>query len=118
MAVRWLPSRRGCSRVSALARDQASSRAGVVPDSSSASASSSRVWAVSYTHLDVYKRQVITSVAQMLMFFGMFGGGGSSDENRPNPLAMLGFALLAPIAASVIQLAISRTCLLYTSRCV
>jgi heat shock protein HtpX len=52
---------------------------------------------------------VITSVAQMLMFFGMFGGGGSSDENRPNPLAMLGFALLAPIAASVIQLAISRT---------
>jgi len=52
---------------------------------------------------------VITSVAQMMMFAGMFGGGGSSDENRPNPLAMLGFALLAPMAATVIQLAISRT---------
>ncbi len=51
---------------------------------------------------------VITSAAQMLMFTGMFGGG-SSDEDRPNPLAMLGFALLAPMAASVIQLAISRT---------
>jgi heat shock protein HtpX len=51
---------------------------------------------------------VITSVAQMLMFAGMFGGGGSDDE-RPNPLAMLGFALLAPMAATVIQLAISRT---------
>ena len=50
---------------------------------------------------------VITSVAQMLMFAGIFGGG-SSDEDRPNPLAMLGFALLAPMAATVIQLAISR----------
>jgi heat shock protein HtpX len=51
---------------------------------------------------------VITSVAQMLMFAGMFGGGGS-DENRPNPLAMLAMALLAPFAAMVIQMAISRT---------
>ena len=50
---------------------------------------------------------VITSVAQMLMFFGAFGGG--SDENRPNPIAMLAMALLAPMAATVIQLAISRT---------
>lgn len=50
---------------------------------------------------------VITSVAQMMMWFGMFGG--SSDEERPNPLAMLAMALLAPIAASLIQMAISRT---------
>ena len=48
---------------------------------------------------------VITSLAQMMLFFG----GGSSDENRPNPLAMLGMALLAPFAAIVIQMAISRT---------
>ena len=48
---------------------------------------------------------VITSLAQMMLFFG----GGSSDENRPNPLAMLGMALLAPFAAMVIQMAISRT---------
>ncbi|HRW18608.1 MAG TPA: zinc metalloprotease HtpX [Dermatophilaceae bacterium] len=48
---------------------------------------------------------VITSVAQMVMFFG----GGGSDEDRPNPLALLALALLAPLAASVIQLAIGRT---------
>jgi heat shock protein HtpX len=47
---------------------------------------------------------VITSVAQ----FGLFFGGGS-DEDRPNPLAMLGMALLAPFAAIIIQMAISRT---------
>jgi len=46
---------------------------------------------------------VITSVAQMLLFFG----GG--DRRNSNPLAMLAMALLAPMAASMIQLAISRT---------
>jgi heat shock protein HtpX len=50
---------------------------------------------------------VITSVAQMMMWFGVFGGG--SDEDRPNPLAMLAMALLAPFAAMFIQMAISRT---------
>ncbi|HEY0903041.1 MAG TPA: zinc metalloprotease HtpX [Marmoricola sp.] len=48
---------------------------------------------------------VITSVAQMLMFTSIFGG----DEDRPNPIALLAMALLAPMAASVIQMAISRT---------
>ena len=51
---------------------------------------------------------VITSAAQMVMFTSMFGGGGN-DENRPNPLALLAMALLAPFAAMVIQMAISRT---------
>ena len=46
---------------------------------------------------------VITSVAQMLMFFG----GG--DRRNANPLAMIAMALLAPLAASMVQLAISRT---------
>jgi heat shock protein HtpX len=50
---------------------------------------------------------VITSVAQMLMFMNIFGGG--DDEDRPNPLALLAVSLLAPIAAAVIQMAISRT---------
>ena len=50
---------------------------------------------------------VITSIAQMFLFFGMFAGG--SDDDRPNPLAMLALALLAPLAATMIQLAISRT---------
>ncbi len=51
---------------------------------------------------------VITSVAQMAMFASMFGGGGS-DENRPNPFALLLMSLLAPLAAGMIQMAISRT---------
>ena len=46
---------------------------------------------------------VITAVAQFLMFFG-----GGRDRNA-NPLALIATALLAPIAASLIQLAISRT---------
>lgn len=50
---------------------------------------------------------VITSIGQMLMFFGMFGGG--SDEDRPNPLALLAMSFLAPLAAMMIQMAISRT---------
>ncbi|PYH01371.1 zinc metalloprotease HtpX [Arthrobacter stackebrandtii] len=45
---------------------------------------------------------VITSVAQMMLFFG-------GDRRSQNPLAMIAMALLAPLAASMIQLAISRT---------
>jgi heat shock protein HtpX len=45
---------------------------------------------------------VITSVGQMLLFFG-------GDRRNSNPLAMLAMALLAPFAASLIQLAIART---------
>ena len=52
---------------------------------------------------------VITSLAQMAMFASMFGGGGGNDEDRPNPVALLLMSLLAPAAAMVIQLAISRT---------
>jgi heat shock protein HtpX len=51
---------------------------------------------------------VITSVAQMLMFMNIFGGGGD-DEDRPNPIALIAISLLAPMAAAVIQMAISRT---------
>ena len=50
----------------------------------------------------------ISFVAQMAMFATMFGGGGD-DEDRPNPLAILMMALLAPIAASLIQMAVSRS---------
>jgi heat shock protein HtpX len=50
---------------------------------------------------------VITAVAQFAMFFGAFGGG--DDEDRPNPIVLLLMSLLAPLAATVIQLAISRT---------
>lgn len=52
---------------------------------------------------------VITSIAQFFMFFGMFGGGGRDNEEGGNPIAMLAMALLAPLAAAMIQMAISRT---------
>lgn len=48
---------------------------------------------------------LITSVAQFLMFFG----GRDGQGNRMNPLASIAIALLAPFAATIIQLAVSRT---------
>jgi heat shock protein HtpX len=50
---------------------------------------------------------IITSVAQMAIFFSWFGGG--DDEDRPNPIVLILMSLLAPLAAAVIQMAISRT---------
>ncbi|QKE83767.1 zinc metalloprotease HtpX [Arthrobacter sp. NEB 688] len=49
---------------------------------------------------------VISSIGQFLTFSALFGG--SSDEDR-NPIAGLALALLAPIAAVFVQMAISRT---------
>jgi heat shock protein HtpX len=50
----------------------------------------------------------ISSIAQMAMFATMFAGG-RDDENRPNPFAVLLVSMLAPLAASMIQMAISRS---------
>jgi heat shock protein HtpX len=50
----------------------------------------------------------ISFLAQMAMFASMFGGS-SDDDDRPNPIAMLLMSLLAPIAASLIQMAVSRS---------
>lgn len=46
---------------------------------------------------------VITGIAQFMLFFG-----GNRDRGG-NPLAMIAMSLLAPLAATVVQLAISRT---------
>lgn len=50
----------------------------------------------------------ISYIAQMAMFATMFAGG-SDDEDRPNPLAVMAVALLAPLAAALIQMAVSRS---------
>ncbi len=47
----------------------------------------------------------ISLIAQMLMWSNLFGGGRNRDQN---PLLMLVAILVAPIAASMIQLGISR----------
>ncbi len=49
---------------------------------------------------------LISSVAQFLMFFG---GGRRDGQGGVNPLAALATAILAPVAATLIQLSISRT---------
>ena len=48
----------------------------------------------------------ITYMAQMAMWANIFGG---DDEDRPNPIALIAMMLLAPIAASLIQMALSRS---------
>ncbi|WP_182112068.1 MULTISPECIES: zinc metalloprotease HtpX [unclassified Actinotalea] len=47
---------------------------------------------------------MITSLAQLLLFFG-----GGDRERGGNPLATLAMVFLAPVAATLVQLAISRT---------
>jgi heat shock protein HtpX len=66
--------------------------------------------------MHVYNRDILTSsiagaLAAAITFvaqFGLFFGGGD-DEDRPNPLVMIGLMILGPLAAAVVQLAISRT---------
>lgn len=48
---------------------------------------------------------IITMVAQLAIFLPL---GGSDDEDGPNPASLLLMLILGPLAASVIQLAISR----------
>lgn len=48
----------------------------------------------------------ISFLAQWAMFSGMFGG---DDEDRPNPVVLLAVAILAPLAAGLMQMAISRS---------
>jgi len=52
----------------------------------------------------------IAFLAQMLSYSMWFGGGyGRDDNGKGNPLGILATVILAPIAATIIQLAISRT---------
>lgn len=48
----------------------------------------------------------ISFLANMALWAGMFGGG--DDEDGPNPIVLLLTAILAPMAAGVLQMALSR----------
>ncbi|MGH7885177.1 MAG: zinc metalloprotease HtpX [Thermodesulfobacteriota bacterium] len=50
----------------------------------------------------------ITYLAYMAQFAAMFGGGGG-DRRGSNPIALIGMAILAPLAAGLIRMAVSRT---------
>jgi heat shock protein HtpX len=50
----------------------------------------------------------ISFIANMAMWGAMFGGGGDDDEGA-NPIALLALAILAPLAAGLLQMALSRS---------
>jgi heat shock protein HtpX len=66
--------------------------------------------------MHVYNRDILTAsvagaIASAITFiaqFGLFFGGGD-DEDRPNPVVLIGLMILGPLAAGVVQMAISRT---------
>src|SRR5690242_7159981 len=49
----------------------------------------------------------ISFVANMAMWAGMFGGG--DDDEGPGPVAVIAIAITAPIAAGLLQMALSRS---------
>ena len=50
----------------------------------------------------------ISFIGNMLMWGAMFGGGRDDDEGA-NPIALLAMAILAPMAAGLLQMALSRS---------
>jgi heat shock protein HtpX len=49
---------------------------------------------------------MVTAMANLAMFAGLFGG---NSEDRPDPITMILIALLGPIAAGIVQMAVSRS---------
>src|SRR5436190_14818095 len=64
-------------------------------------------------HRDILTSSVAATIAAAIMMvsrFAMFFGGRSDDDRRGgNPIALLATIILAPIAAMLIQMAISRS---------
>jgi heat shock protein HtpX len=51
----------------------------------------------------------IAAAIMMISRFAMFFGGGRNDDRGANPFALLATMILAPLAAAMIQAAISRS---------
>jgi heat shock protein HtpX len=51
----------------------------------------------------------ITFVARMAMWGAIFGGGGRDNENGGNIFGLIAMMILAPIAAAILQMALSRS---------
>jgi heat shock protein HtpX len=51
----------------------------------------------------------ITYLAHMAQWGAMFGGRRDDEEGGSNPIAMILLAILAPIAAMLVQMAVSRS---------
>jgi heat shock protein HtpX len=49
---------------------------------------------------------MVSALSNLALFAGLFGGG---SDDRPNPFAMILIALLGPIAAGIVQMAVSRS---------
>ena len=63
-------------------------------------------------HRDILTSSVAATIAAAIMMisrFAMFFGGTRDDDRRGNPIALLATIILAPIAAMLIQMAISRS---------
>lgn len=52
---------------------------------------------------------VVSYAANILQWGAMFGGGQDEEEGGGNPIALLAMAIIAPIAAILIQMAVSRS---------
>ena len=51
----------------------------------------------------------ITYLAHMAQWAAIFGGGRHNDDDSPSPIAMILMAVVAPIAALLVQMAVSRS---------
>ena len=52
---------------------------------------------------------MVARMAHFAAFFGGYGGRGDDRERGNNPIALLAMVILAPLAAMLIQMAISRS---------
>ncbi|HWE89082.1 MAG TPA: zinc metalloprotease HtpX [Pseudonocardiaceae bacterium] len=52
---------------------------------------------------------VVSVLANLALFAGLFTGGGAGRDARSNPLGILLIAIVGPVAAGIVQMAVSRS---------